>query len=165
MRAQIRRGDNVLVLAGRERGKTGKVLRVIPTTGRATVERLNMVKRHTKPRSQQAQGGIIEKEAAMHLSNLMILCDRCKLVVVLLRLKVYPSIAHLHAGNALAERGAKAVGCISPGYRHVVPGVKLALRVRQGRAWCRTGCSARLGWRALCGQDRRRGTQPTQQGQ
>ncbi len=77
MRAQIKRGDNVLVISGKERGKTGKVLRVIPSTGRATVERLNMVKRHTKPRSQQSQGGIVEKEAPMHLSNLMMLCDRC----------------------------------------------------------------------------------------
>jgi large subunit ribosomal protein L24 len=77
MRAQIKRGDNVVVISGRERGKTGKVLRVIPASGRATVERLNIVKRHTKPRSQQSQGGIIEKEAPMHLSNLMVLCDRC----------------------------------------------------------------------------------------
>jgi large subunit ribosomal protein L24 len=77
MRARIRKNDTVMVITGRERGKTGKVLRVLPEKDRALVERLNLVKRHTKARGPQSAQGIIEKEAGIHLSNLMILCDRC----------------------------------------------------------------------------------------
>jgi large subunit ribosomal protein L24 len=77
MHARIRKGDVVMVIAGRERGKTGKVMRVLVEAGRATVDRLNMVKRHTKARGAQAQFGIVEKEAPIHLSNLMIMCDKC----------------------------------------------------------------------------------------
>lgn len=77
MRARIKKNDTVMVIAGRERGKTGKVLKVLPTEGRALVERLNLVKRHHKPRGPQAASGIIEKEAAIHISNLMIMCDKC----------------------------------------------------------------------------------------
>lgn len=77
MRARIRKNDTVMVIAGRERGKTGKVLLVIPEKDRALVERLNLVKRHTKARGPQSPQGIVEKEAPLHLSNLMILCDKC----------------------------------------------------------------------------------------
>ncbi len=77
MRAQIKKNDTVMVIAGRERGKTGKVLRVLPAKDRALIERLNMVKRHQKPRGPQSASGIIEKEASIHLSNLMIMCDKC----------------------------------------------------------------------------------------
>ena len=73
----IRKNDSVMVIAGRERGKTGKVLRVIPEKGRALVERMNMVKRHSRGRGPQQPGGIVEKEASIHISNLMILCDKC----------------------------------------------------------------------------------------
>jgi large subunit ribosomal protein L24 len=74
---RLRKGDNVLVIAGKERGKTGKILHVIAEKNRATVERLNMVKRHRKGRSAQAAGGIVEKESPLHLSNLMLVCERC----------------------------------------------------------------------------------------
>ena len=77
MRARIKKNDTVMVIAGRERGKSGKVLRVLPAAERALVERLNLVKRHQKARSAQSASGIIEKEAGIHLSNLMILCDKC----------------------------------------------------------------------------------------
>jgi len=77
MHARIRKNDTVMVIAGRERGKTGKVIRVLPEKERALVERLNMVKRHQKARGPQASSGIVEKEAAVHLSNLMIMCDKC----------------------------------------------------------------------------------------
>lgn len=73
----IRKNDLVMVIAGRERGKTGKVLRVLPETGKAVVERLNVVKRHSKPRGAASPGGIVEKEAAIHISNLMFFCERC----------------------------------------------------------------------------------------
>jgi large subunit ribosomal protein L24 len=72
---QIRKNDSVIVIGGKERGKTGKVLRVMPDKDAVVIERLNMVKRHTKPRGPQQPGGIVEKEAAIHASNIMILCD------------------------------------------------------------------------------------------
>jgi large subunit ribosomal protein L24 len=74
---RLRKGDTVLVIAGRERGKTGKILRMVAEKSRATVERLNMVKRHRKGRGVQSPGGIVEKEAPLHLSNLMLVCGRC----------------------------------------------------------------------------------------
>lgn len=74
---RLKKGDTVLVIAGKEKGKTGKLLRLVLEKNRATVERLNMVKRHRKGRGPQAVGGIIEKEAPLHLSNLMLVCDRC----------------------------------------------------------------------------------------
>jgi large subunit ribosomal protein L24 len=77
MRARIRKNDTVMVIAGRERGKTGKVLRIVPEKDRAIVERLNMVKRHSRARGPQSPQGIVEKEAPIHISNLMIMCDRC----------------------------------------------------------------------------------------
>ena len=73
----IKKNDLVMVIAGREKGKTGKVLRVIPQAGRAMVERLNMVKRHSKPRGAATPGGIVEKEAPLDISNLMFFCERC----------------------------------------------------------------------------------------
>lgn len=73
----VRKNDMVMVIAGRDRGKTGKVLRVVPVRARVIVERLNMVKRHTKPRGAASPGGIVEREAPLHISNVMVLCDRC----------------------------------------------------------------------------------------
>lgn len=74
---EIRKNDSVMVIAGKERGKTGKVLRVFKDKDTVVVERLNIVKRHTKPRGPQQTGGIVEKEAAIHASNVMIMCDKC----------------------------------------------------------------------------------------
>jgi len=74
---QIRKNDSVMVIAGKERGKTGKVLRVLNEKDAVIIERLNIVKRHTKPRGPQQSGGIVEKEAAIHASNIMILCEKC----------------------------------------------------------------------------------------
>jgi len=76
-RCRIRKNDTVMVIKGRDRGKTGKVLRVFPGTGRVVIERLNIVKRHSKPRGTASPGGIVEKEAPLALSNVMIMCDRC----------------------------------------------------------------------------------------
>ncbi len=73
MAARIKKNDSVMILAGKERGKIGKVIRVQPKQDRAVVERLNMVKRHVKPRGPQDSGGILEKEASIHLSNLMLI--------------------------------------------------------------------------------------------
>jgi large subunit ribosomal protein L24 len=73
-KSKIRKGDTVVVIAGRERGKTGKVLRLDLATGKVVVEKLNIIKRHTKPNAKVKQGGIIEKEAPIALSNVMFLC-------------------------------------------------------------------------------------------
>ena len=66
-----------MVLAGKERGKIGAVLKVEAEKQRAIVEKVNMVKRHTRPGGSNAQGGIVEKEAPLHISNLMLVCNRC----------------------------------------------------------------------------------------
>ncbi len=73
----IRKNDSVMVIAGKEKGKTGKVLKVMPGKSAAVIERMNLVKRHTKPRGPQQTGGILEKEAPIHISNLMVMCDKC----------------------------------------------------------------------------------------
>ena len=73
---KIKKGDNVIVIAGRDRGKTGEVLRVMPEESRLLVQGVNMVKRHTAPRPGQP-GGIVEKEASIHVSNLMVVCSNC----------------------------------------------------------------------------------------
>lgn len=66
----IKKGDNVYVLAGEDRGKTGRVVSVLPDKGRAIVEGVNMVTKATKPSAQHPQGGLVKKEAPIHLSNL-----------------------------------------------------------------------------------------------
>ena len=68
----IKKGDTVVVIAGNYRAKEGKVLEVIRATEKAIVEGVNMVKKHTKPNATHPQGGIVEKEAPIHISNLMI---------------------------------------------------------------------------------------------
>lgn len=65
---KVKKGDKVVVTTGRDKGKTGEVLRVIPSESRVLVQGVNMVKRHTRP-TQTAAGGIIEKEAPLHISN------------------------------------------------------------------------------------------------
>ena len=69
----IKKGDTVYVNAGNDKGKTGKVLSVNPGKDRAIVEGVNMVKKHTKPNSKQPQGGIVEQEAGIHISNLQLI--------------------------------------------------------------------------------------------
>ena len=68
----VRRGDTVGVIAGKERGKRGKVLRVIPGKGRVLIEHVNMIKKHQRPTQKLRQGGIIEREGSIHLSNVML---------------------------------------------------------------------------------------------
>ncbi len=77
-RMQIRKNDLVKVIAGRDKGKQGKVLRTYPAEGRALVETVMMVKRHTRPNPQrQIKGGIAEHESPIQISNLMIVCPEC----------------------------------------------------------------------------------------
>ena len=72
----VRKGDTVVVIAGKERGKRGKVLRVFPDKGRVIVERVNMTKKHQRPTQKLRQGGIIEREGSLHISNVMLLDPR-----------------------------------------------------------------------------------------
>jgi len=72
MAIKIRKGDTVVVIAGDDKGKTGRVLSVDEVKRRVIVEKVNFVKRHTRARSQTQQGGILEKEAPIHLSNVML---------------------------------------------------------------------------------------------
>lgn len=74
---RIRHNDTVEVLSGEDRGKKGRVLALFPERSRAIVEGVNFIKRHTKPNRNNPKGGIVEKEAAVHLSNLMLVCPKC----------------------------------------------------------------------------------------
>jgi large subunit ribosomal protein L24 len=73
----IRKDDKVIVIAGKEKGKIGTVLKMITKKERSIVEKLNIVKRHTRPGGKSAKGGIVEKEAPIHISNLMLVCGKC----------------------------------------------------------------------------------------
>ena len=74
----VKKEDKVLVVAGKDRGKTGRVLRVFPDEGRALVEGIAFVKRHTRPNpSKNIKGGIVERESSIHLSNLKVVCSEC----------------------------------------------------------------------------------------
>ncbi|MEK6692529.1 MAG: 50S ribosomal protein L24 [Nitrospirota bacterium] len=76
--ASVRKNDSVMVITGKDKGKKGRVLSVYPERGRVIVEKLNMIKKHQKPTQKQKQGGIIEKEGSIHISNVMLLCGRCE---------------------------------------------------------------------------------------
>jgi large subunit ribosomal protein L24 len=73
----IRKNDQVQVMSGREKGKTGKVMNVNTKTGRVTVEKINMVKKHVKPSQKTPQGGILEKELPLHYSVVLLMCAKC----------------------------------------------------------------------------------------
>ena len=74
----VKSGDTVKVLSGEDKGKTGKVQKAFPETGKIIVEGVAMVKKHQKPRGQGMQGGIIEQEAAINACKVMIVCPKCK---------------------------------------------------------------------------------------
>ena len=73
----IKKNDTVMVIAGKEKGKTGKVLRILPKKDRAVVEKVNFIKRHMRPGAHSRQGGIVEKENPINISNLMVVCGKC----------------------------------------------------------------------------------------
>ena len=78
--SNLRRNDQVEVTTGKDKGRVGKILKV-KSDNRAVVEKVNMIKRHTKPSMANQQGGIIEKEAPIHISNLMLICPKCSKTV------------------------------------------------------------------------------------
>lgn len=73
----LKKNDQVEVIAGKEKGRVGKVLKVLPDKNKAVVERINMIKRHTKPQEMNQQGQIVEKEAPLDVSNLQLICPEC----------------------------------------------------------------------------------------
>ena len=77
MKLNLKKDDRVLVTTGRDAGKVGKVLRVIPEKQRALVEKVNMIKRHTRSGGKSGTGGIVEKEAPVNISNLKVICSKC----------------------------------------------------------------------------------------
>ena len=74
---RLKKDDQVEVLSGKDKGRVGKILRVNPSRNKAIIEKVNIVKRHTKPNPANQQGGIIEKEAMVDLSNLQLICPKC----------------------------------------------------------------------------------------
>jgi large subunit ribosomal protein L24 len=76
-KSPLKKNDLVMVTTGKEKGKSGRILKVFSQKNKVLVEKINFIKRHTRPRGQQRQGGILEKEAPLHVSNIMLLCEKC----------------------------------------------------------------------------------------
>ena len=76
-KSHIKKDDKVKILAGKDKGKIGKVLKLMYKKDQVLVEKINMVKRHTRPNAQNRQGGIIEGEAGVNRSNVMLICNKC----------------------------------------------------------------------------------------
>jgi large subunit ribosomal protein L24 len=94
----IKKNDEVFVLRGKDRGKTGRVLIVLPKDQKVVVEGVQMIKRHTRPNPQRnIKGGIVEKEAAIHISNVAIVCKNCK--------------KHTRIANQILADGRRARAC------------------------------------------------------
>jgi len=106
-KSQIRKNDIVKVVSGKEKGKVGRVLKIDREEGRLLVEKINMVKRHMKPGKAHPQGGIVEKEASIALSNVMIMCDKCnKSTRIANRIEADGNKSRIckHCGDMLAVR-------------------------------------------------------------
>ena len=87
-RPAIKKNDVVMVIAGKDKGKSGRVISVFPKKERVLVEKVNFIKRHTRPRGQTHKGGIVEREGPIHLSNVMVLCNKCDRPVRVRKLKL-----------------------------------------------------------------------------
>lgn len=79
-KVHVRKNDTVMVISGKDKGKTGEVLSVMPKTGKVVVKGINVVTKHQKPNRANMQGGIIQKEAPVYSSKVMLYCDKCKSV-------------------------------------------------------------------------------------
>ena len=77
----VKKNDLVMVVNGKEKGKSGRILRVLPEKEKVIIEKINFIKRHARPHGKQRQGGILEKEAPLHISNVMLLCEKCNKAV------------------------------------------------------------------------------------
>lgn len=97
MGLDIKKNDTVLVISGDEKGKRGRVLSIETASNRILVESVNMIKKHMKPNKQYSQGGIIEKEAPVHRTNIMLVCPKCD--------------KPTRIGNSVLEDGQKMRSC------------------------------------------------------
>jgi large subunit ribosomal protein L24 len=95
--SRLKKGDMVKVLAGKDKGKTGKILKAIPEKDRIVVEKVNFIKRHKRP-DQKSKGGVVEKEGALHISKVAIFCNKCN--------------AGVRVRNKILEDGKKVRICI-----------------------------------------------------
>ena len=78
LQTPVRKNDNVLVVTGKDRGKRGRVLKVLPARNRLVIEGVNFIKRHTRPNPQRnIKGGVVEREGSVHASNVQIICPEC----------------------------------------------------------------------------------------
>ncbi len=93
----IKKNDTVMLISGDEKGKSGRVLSILPSKDRILIESLNMIKRHMKPSKKYSQGGIIEREAPVHLSKVMLVCPKCS--------------KPTRIGNTMLENGKKIRSC------------------------------------------------------
>jgi large subunit ribosomal protein L24 len=97
MGLSIKKNDTVVVIAGKEKGKKGRVLSVHPSDESLLIEKTNMIKKHMKPSRKYTQGGIIEKEAPIHISNVMVICPKCN--------------KPTRIGNTILQSGKKVRAC------------------------------------------------------
>lgn len=97
MKVHVRKNDTVMVISGKDKGKTGEVLTVMPKTGKVVVKGVNVVSKHQKPSQANMQGGIIKKEAPIYSSKVMLYCTKCKSVT--------------RISNKILEDGAKVRVC------------------------------------------------------
>ena len=93
----IKKNDTVMLISGDEKGKSGRVLSILSSKDKILIESLNMIKRHMKPSKKYSQGGIIEKEAPVHLSKVMLVCPKCS--------------KPTRIGNTMLENGKKIRSC------------------------------------------------------
>jgi large subunit ribosomal protein L24 len=91
----VHKDDIVIVKAGNNLSKEGKVLKVFPTANRVIVEGVNIIKRHTKPTQNNPQGGVVQKEASIHASNVMVKCPKCNTAT---------RVGHKHVADAVSSR-------------------------------------------------------------
>ena len=98
LQTPIRKNDNVLVTTGKDRGKKGRVIRVVPEKNRLIVEGVNLIKRHTRPNPQRnIKGGVVQREASLHASNVQLVCPECG--------------AHTRVGHKVLDDGRKVRIC------------------------------------------------------
>ncbi len=106
----IRKNDQVIVIAGNDKGKTGKVLKIYPRTQRVVVEGINFIKRHTRADQKNPQGGIVEREGSIHISNVMVICPKCNEGVRTHSIEVTGSDGRLRHVRACARCGEMVGG-------------------------------------------------------
>ena len=103
---RVKKGDTVEVVQGKEAGKRGKVLRVLAAEERVVVERVNFIKRHVRPSKKTPQGGVIEREASMHISNVKLVCPSCSQAVrVGVRMEGEEKIRYCKKCNVQVDKG------------------------------------------------------------